>query len=176
MGFRSPSPSSPGTTVLSITDTNTSGNQVYSVRLPLDLDSIIVKVWGNTSGTFSGTTPTCDIYFETTDYSTDSAGVQQWYSIINAGQFTGTNAGDAGYPTLSNARFFVIPASAAGSSRGISSASVVVASLSAVGAGAQVGVPLLSRDLRVVLKYGGTIGNNSGVNVRVYAVSQKRAF
>ena len=177
MGFRSPSASSPDTTVLSITDTNTSGTQTYTCRLPLDTDAVIVKFWGNASGTFSGTSPTCTLYVETTDYSKDSAGVQQWYSLVTGGQISGTNAGDAGYPSLANAQFYLFPASSSGAGRGTGASSIVVASITQInGAGAQSGIPLLSRDMRIVLKYGGTIGNNSGVNVRVLAVSQNQIF
>lgn len=145
--------------VKSITDTNTSGTTNYDFYLPDDTDNITCKVY--TGATFTGTNPTLDVYFMTTD-----DGGATWYDMGAIPQQTAavtkTNALWAYFGVVGNPK----------RTQGASVLDIGSAPTSTTTAGRYTGLPLLSKLVRVAIKYGGTQVANTGVEVRVYANSQ----
>lgn len=142
-------------TVVSVTDTATTGTASYPFFAPQDIDSVVVKV---TAAAFTGTNPTADIYIQTSD-----DGGTTWYDCANVGQVTAAIVNQ-------NARFTVIPL--AGSSlRGLANFVGSVAA-STTAAAQTTGLPILSKYCRIYYKYGGTQLANSGITTVVYAPTQ----
>jgi hypothetical protein len=144
--------------VRSITDTATSGSVTYDTILPQDLQSLVVKVW--TGATFSGTSPTCDVYVQTSD-----DGGTTWYDCAHHTQIT---------TAVSNAlaKFCVVPAAGAGLNTDLGKGYTGSVASSTIGASSISGLPLLSQLVRIAIKYGGTIGTNSGINVNLLVPDQ----
>lgn len=143
-------------TVLNFTSTATTTDS-QTVILPQDTDNIVVKL---TATTLDGTNPTCDAYIQTSD-----DGGTTWYDMGNVGQITGAVVNQ-------NARwgFFSVNSSAK-RTQGASVLDMGAAAASTIGSSAYTGLPLLGRNLRVYLKFGGT-QLSTNVTVKVYANSQ----
>lgn len=142
--------------VKSITNTATTGTTNYDFFLPQDCDSIAVKLY---TGTFTGTSPTLNVFVQTTD-----DGGTTWYDLIHLPQLVAA-------VTKNNANW-----ATAGVSTGFSVASASGCStLGVSGIGAVAAIPILSRNMRVAVIIGGTQVVNSGTEIRVYANSQSRA-
>lgn len=143
----------PLSVVKSITDTATSGTVNYPFLVPQDTESLVVKVY---TGTFTGTNPTLDVYFQTTD-----DGGTTWYDVAHFPQFTAavskTQANWITIPVTMNTK--TVPSTAG--------CSTLAASLVSP-------IPLLSKECNIAVKYGGTQLANGGVEVRVYSNSQAR--
>lgn len=140
--------------VKSITDTATTGTVNYPFLVPQDIDGVVVKVY---TGTFTGTNPTLDVYFQTTD-----DGGTTWYDVAHFPQFTAAVTKQlANWITIPvNCNVKTVPST--------SGTSQLAASLITP-------IPLLSKECNIVVKYGGTQLTNGGVEIRVLANSQSRA-
>jgi hypothetical protein len=148
----------PLTAVLNFTDTSTSGTANQTVLLPQDTDNVSVKL---SAANFAGTNPTCDVYIQTSD-----DGGTTWYDMANMGQLTSSLA-------ASNARWaYFSTVGQAKRTQGASWLDIGGAAASSTGIQAYSGLPLLGRNLRVFLKYGGTQLVNAGVTVNIFANSQ----
>jgi hypothetical protein len=122
------------TTLISINDTTgTSGSPIYTLGV-VDFSTIIAKVYATS---MSGTSPTLDVYLQTQDPSTAS-----WFDLVHFAQIVGT-------VTEANALFAAI-----GKGNGYLGTAPSVS----LAAGKASSIPLLSRAIRVVYTYGGTIG------------------
>lgn len=150
----------PLTTVLSITDTATSGTVAYPFQAPQDTDNFVVKFY--TGATFTGTNPTLDVYFQTSD-----DGGSTWYDVCNLGQIVAA-------VSAQNARWATVPVlGAMERTQGASVLAIGAAAASTAATSAYTGIPALSAFNRIFLKYGGTqVANTTGVQVRVYANQQ----
>jgi hypothetical protein len=141
--------------VKSITDTAVTGTVNYPFLVPQDIDSLIVKLY--TGATFTGTNPTLDVYFQTTD-----DGGTTWYDVAHFAQFTAAiSKQQANWITIPvNMNTKTVPSTAGSSTLAVGLVSPI---------------PLLSRECNIIIKYGGTQVANTGVEVRVLANSQSRA-
>lgn len=143
--------------VKSVSDTGTSSTSSNVFILPSDASEVVVRVY--TGATFSGTSPTADVYFQTSE-----DGGTTWRDCVHFGQITGAIA-------LQNAQFQPISVSGSGGSRGLG-AFVGSVAASTAGAGVATGLPILGIANRIFIVYGGTIGVNSGINVDVFMNGQ----
>lgn len=144
----------PLTVVKSITNTRTSaGTDNYAFFLPTDLDSLVVKLY---TGTFTGTSPTIDIWVQTSD----DAGTT-WYDVAHMTQLVAE-------VTKQNANWLSLPVVAHGTTTSVSGASTLAADKIAT-------LPIMSKYMNIAVKIGGTQVVNAGVEIRVYANSQSRA-
>jgi len=142
--------------ILSVSDTGTSGTVSKPFNIPQDADSIVVRLY---AGTFSGTSPTADVYVQTSE-----DGGTTWRDCVHFSQITAAVA-------LQNASFQPVSVAGAGGARGLT-AYVGSVAASTAAAGVATGLPLLGTYNRVYIVYGGTIGTNSGINVDVLVPSQ----
>lgn len=144
----------PHSPVKSITDTGTSGQTNYDFILPQDADNFVVRAY--TGATFTGTSPTCDIYVQTTP----DGGVN-YYDMANLGQITAAVPIDsaifAGFSTLSD--------KGTGSIIGAPKASNLSGKVYS-------GLPIMGRACRITIKYGGTQVANTGITVDVFVNQQ----
>lgn len=147
MAFRTGFPTG-NTDVLSVADSSTSGTVAKPFTIPQDADSISVRVY--TGATFSGTSPTCNVYLQTTE-----DGGTTWRDVASFNQIT-TNI------SSQNAQWVTVSNLTAGTG------SITTAAASSLGAGKVSGLGLLSPYARIYLVYGGTIGTNSAINVDVF--------
>ena len=139
--------------VKSITNTATTGTTNYDFFLPQDCDSVVVKLY---TGTFTGTSPTINVFVQTSD-----DGGTTWYDLAHFAQLVAE-------VTKQNANWVTL-----GVSNKSSNASVAGGSTLAVGLVSPIGI--LSRNMRVSCLVGGTQVVNTGIEIRVYANSQSRA-
>jgi hypothetical protein len=137
-------------------DTSLTGVVPYTVNLQQDVSSVTFKLQ---AGTFTGTSPTCDVYILTTD----DGGVT-FYDVAHFTQITGTISNAA-------AQFVTIPIDGAGTTS-LGSGYIGSVSASTTSASKASGLPLLSQLVQIVFKYGGTVGVNAGVRVDVEQYSQ----
>ena len=145
----------PLTVVKSITNTRTAaGTDNYAFFVPQDLDSLVVKLY---TGTFTGTSPTIDVYVQTTD-----DGGTTWYDVAHFAQATAAIPKQlAEWVTIPvNSNIKSVPSTSGTSQLGASLISTV---------------PLLSKEVNIAVKIGGTQVVNAGTEIRVYANSQSRA-
>lgn len=140
--------------VKSITCTATTGTTNYDFFLPQDCDSIVVKYY--TGATFTGTSPTCNVFVQTTD-----DGGTTWYDVVKFTQIVAA-------VTKTNAAWATIGVNT-------SRATASVSGCSTLTAGTQATLPILSRNMRIAVIVGGTQVANDGVEIRVYANSQSTA-
>lgn len=145
----------PNSPIKSITDTGTSGATNYDFILPQDIDGIVVRAY--TGATFTGTNPTADIYVIT------QASDGNWYDLGNLGQITAAVPVDSAifdcYSTLPSAP--------------LGSGSIVGAPKASNLSGKRhSGLPIMGRNMRIQIKYGGTQLANTGVTVDVFAHQQ----
>lgn len=147
----------PAQVVLNAVDTATTGTATYPFLLQQDVQGIMVKV---TAAAFTGTSPTCDIYIQTSD-----DGGTTWYDCANVGQVTAAIVNQ-------NARFQYIPVNG-NSMRGLANLVGSVAA-STTAAGMTTGLPIMGQYNRIFLKYGGTQLANSGITVKVTATTQEQ--
>lgn len=148
--------------LLSTSDTATTGTVAYPFTVPQDSQSIVVKL--STGTTFTGTSPTLDVYVQTSE-----DGGTTWRDCANLGQLTAAVNNDS-------ARFVVIPVAGAGGGRGLG-AFIGSVQASTTAANVVTGLPILSTAAnRIYLKYGGTQLSNNGVVVTVYSNSQDGAY
>ncbi len=145
--------------ILNVADTATSGTVAYPFLIPQDVDDVVVKFY--TGATFTGTSPTLDVYIQTSD-----DGGTTWYDAGNMGQITAA-------VSAQNARwgYFGI-VNTQPRTQGASLLAIGACAASTAGSQAYTGLPLLSRYARVYLKYGGTQVANTSANVVVYANQQ----
>jgi hypothetical protein len=156
--------SHPTKNVYSITDTHTSGVNTYTFKIPQDTNSIVVRCY---SSTFTGTSPTCDVYVQTTEDEGTT-----WRDCAHFKQITGAG-------TIAQAEF--APIAVMGSSPGRitgNAANGWIGSVQAsmLGASQLSGLPLLSTHARLTFKYGGTQLATGGVKVDVFATGQDSAI
>lgn len=143
--------------IKSITDTATSSTVSYPFLIPQDTTGVVVRVY--TGATFSGTSPTADVYFQTSE-----DGGTTWRDCVHFTQITAARS-------LQNAEFQPVPVIGITGTVGTSGFTSSVAA-STLAASKVSGLPILSQQNRIFLSYGGTIGTNSGINVDVLANSQ----
>lgn len=144
----------PNAPIKSITDTGTSGATNYDFLLPQDVDAVTVRAY--TGATFTGTNPTCNIYVLT------QASDGNWYDMGNLGTFTAAvpidNAAFDAYSTMP--------------SQTRSGSILAAGSASAVSGKVHTGMPIMGRNTRIRIAYGGTQVANTGVTVDVFAHQQ----
>jgi hypothetical protein len=145
--------SRPTKNVKSITDTSTSGIVNYPFFVPESTNSIVVRVY---AGTFTGTSPTCDVYVQTTE-----DGGTNWR---DCGRFTQITASG----TIEAAQFMPVSAISSIGGQGDVTAYISSVQASMLAASRQSGLPLMGKYNRISIKYGGTIGVNGGVQVDVF--------
>lgn len=148
----------PLTVVKQVIDTNLTGTLTYDFDLPQDIDSIVVKLYTGT--TFSGTTPTADVYVHTTD-----DGGTTFYDCVHFDQISGAIS-------LANAKFALIPVSGAAANTPLGKGYTGSVAASTIGTASVSGLPLLSGRCRIAIVYGGTVGVNSGIIINVLASTQ----
>lgn len=137
-----------------VVDVALTGTINYNFNVDTDISNLVMKM---SVGTFSGTSPTADVYLQTTD-----DGGTTWYDLAHFAQVTTaiTNA---------NALFMTIPVDGCSSrTNGYTGASAAAS----LGASTVAGIPLLSNFVRLSIVYGGTIGTNAGITVTVLETSQ----
>ena len=139
-----------------ITDTALTGNVNYNVTLQQDVSAVTFKMQ---AGTFTGTSPTCDVYVLTTD----DGGVT-YYDVAHFKQVTATISNAA-------AQFVTIPIDGAGTTS-LGSGYIGSVSASTTAASKASGLPILSQLIQITFSYGGTVGVNAGVIVDVEQYSQ----
>ena len=139
--------------VKSITNTAVTGTTNYDFFLPQDTDTVVVKLY---TGTFTGTSPTLNVYVQTTD-----DGGTTWYDLAHFAQLVAA-------VTKQNANWATI-----GVCNGFDNASVSGAST--LGVGKVAPIPIMDKLMRVAVIIGGTQVVNAGTEIRVYASSQARA-
>lgn len=141
-------------TVKSITNTATTGTTNYPFLVPQDIDNLVVKLY---TGTFTGTNPTLDVYVQTTD-----DGGTTWYDVAHFAQATAAISKQL-------AEWITIPVNLTTKTvPSTSGSSQLAASLVSP-------IPLLSKEVNIAVKLGGTQVANAGTEIRVYANSQSRA-
>lgn len=145
-------------TVQQITDTTTSGVTGYTVILPQDTDSVVLKFY---TGTFTGTNPTMDVYVQTTD-----DGGTTWYDCGNLGQITA--AVSAQNARWAEFRFI----GSAPRTQGASVLAIGACAASTATSSQYTGLPLLSNVMRIYFKLGGTQVVNAGAIVNVLVAQQ----
>ena len=141
-----------------ISDTSTTGTVNTTFLLPQDIDSLVVKLWTGT--TFSGTSPTADVYCQTTD-----DGGTTWYDCGRFDQLTTA-------VTNANAKWMEIPIQNSAANTPLGKGYTGSVASSTIGVASVSGLPILSQLFRVAIVYGGTIGTNSAINVNVLANNQ----
>lgn len=161
-----------------VLDYNDSGNvgatSVVSLtfRIPQDTDNIVVKV---PVASINGTTPTYDVYMQTSD-----DGGTTFYDVMHLPTITGTTIANASAlwgsapVTGLGIRTTIGPqVSVLGGGPGSSILSITGnASVRGLPAGAVSGLPILGPVGRIQLALGGTIAANNGVQVKVLVNSQ----
>ena len=143
----------PLTVVKSITNTAATGTTNYDFFLPTDCDSVVVKLY---TGVFTGTSPTLNVYVQTSD----DAGTT-WYDLVAFPQLVAA-------VTKQNANWATIGVATGKTTCSVSGSSTLAAPLVAP-------LPIMSKYMRVAVIIGGTQVVNAGTEVRVYANSQSRA-
>ena len=138
----------------SITNTAVTGTTNYDFFLPQDCDSVVVKLW--TGATFTGTSPTLNVYVQTSD-----DGGTTWYDLVHFPQLVAA-------VTKQNANWATVGVNTGKATCSVSGTSTLGSALVAP-------LPIMSRNMRVAVIIGGTQVANDGVEVRVYANSQSRA-
>lgn len=142
-----------------IVDTALTSTVNYDFVVDQDIDNLVVKM---SVGTFTGTSPTADVYVQTTD-----DGGTTFYDCAHFAQVTTaiTNA---------NALWMTIPVNgtAAVSSSTTSNGYTGAAAAGTITASKVSGLPLLSQKVRIAIVYGGTVGTNAGITIDVYEGSQ----
>jgi len=146
-------------TVKNIVDTALTSTVNYNFVLDQDITNLVVKM---SVGTFTGTSPTADVYIQTTD-----DGGTTWYDMAHFAQVTTaiTNA---------NALWVTIPVdgTSAVSSSTTSNGYTGAAAAASISASKVSGLPVLSTLCRVSIVYGGTVGVNAGITINVLEGSQ----
>jgi hypothetical protein len=136
--------------VKQITNTETSGTTNYDFMLPQDCDSVSVRAY---TGTFTGTSPTIDIYVQTTP-----DGGSTWYDMVHMTQITAA-------VSKSLAQWARLGVSTQGTTTSTSGCSTL-------GSGLVSPLPILSQFMRIAVKLGGTQVVNAGTVIEVFANSQ----
>ena len=134
----------PLTAKLSVVDTATTGTVTYPFVLDQDIDGVAISMFDTT---FSGTSPTADVYLQTTP-----DGGTTWMDVVHFAQLT------TGIATTASLWAFV----------GCSTNSYAGARHDGGLSASSVYGTILSPTARVKIVYGGTIGSNSGLTVTVY--------
>lgn len=147
-------------TILSLVDTGTTGVNNTTFQIPQDASEILCKVY--TTATFTGTSPTCDIYLQTSD-----DGGTTWYDVCHFKQITAAIVNQ-------NAMFQAVSVGFANQGgRGLGAYIGSVAASTAA-ASTVTGLPMIGPLGRVSVQYGGTQLTNSGINVVISVPSQDR--
>lgn len=146
-------------TAKQIVETALTGTLLYTFNVDQDIDNLVCKM---SVGTFTGTSPTADIYIQTTD-----DGGTTWYDMGHFAQVTTaiTNA---------NALWMTIPVNgtSAVSSSTTSNGYTGAAADASISASKVSGIPVLNNLVRVKVVYGGTVGVNVGITINIYESSQ----
>lgn len=137
-----------------IVDTSLTGTVNNIVTLDQDVDSVVVKLF---AGTFSGTSPTADVYVQTSD-----DGGTTWYDCAHFAQITTAI-------TAANALWATIPVQGTAA---VTNGYTGAAAAASISASRVSGLPVLSQIIRVSIVYGGTVGTNAGITVNVYESNQ----
>lgn len=161
MAFKSPSASS--SSILLVSDTNTSGVFNYLFTIPSDVDSIVGKISLASTWSASGT---ATVFIQTTE---DGGTTWRDVSVTNIGAST-----VAASMNNTNAHFISIPcigSTAKGTDDYIGSVAASALSAGTVTAsvnGNMSGMPMISTLGRVQIQYTATI-STGGVNVQIFA-------
>ena len=126
--------------------TGVSGSQIFTI-IPTDFNVLVGKLY---NVGFAGTSPTLDVYLQTQDPTTGT-----FFDVVHFAQETGA----------------VTEANAVFASFGKPVNYVGVPGQSHIGAGTVSGLPLLSRTMKVVYTYGGTVGTSTAT-LSIEAVDQ----
>lgn len=147
--------------------------QTYTVLLPQDTDGIVVKV---PSASIAGSGATAQVFVQTTD-----DGGTTWYDVarlndITQGAVSNANALWMSIPTFGyGQRSFTTAGSGLGGGMAASIGGTTGnASAFSAAVGTYTGLPIMSPNLRVAIRYTGTIDYNNGTRVQV-KVSQQAA-
>ena len=161
MAFKSPSASS--SSIILVNELNTSGVQNYLFTIPSDVDSIMAKIWLDTTWNAAGS---AIVYIQTTD-----DGGSSWKDVSATAIGTATVAAAM---AKQNAQYISIGCIGS-SSRGITNyiGSVAASTLAAPATTASAtgiasGMPMLSTLGRISIQYTSTI-TTSGINVQIFA-------
>jgi hypothetical protein len=157
------SPSASSRSILAVTDVNTAGTILYPFTVPQDAQSIIGKVYLNSTWNASGSAL---VYFQTSE---DGGTTWRDMAVVSVGAAT-----VAATMNNQNAQFFSV-ALAAGVNKGSTNwiGSVAASTLSAgtpaaSAVGVTSGLPVMGVANRVQITYANTI-TTGGINVVVYA-------
>lgn len=161
MPFRSPSASS--SSIISVTDTGTSGAVTYPFTIPQDAESIVAKIWLQSTWSASGT---ATVFIQTTD-----DGGSNWRDVSVTVIGASTVAA-----SMNNANAHFIPLSLiAAVDRGVSNyvgsvaaSTLAITATNASAVGVTSGMPMMSTIGRIQIQYTATI-STGGVNVQVFA-------
>lgn len=162
-------------TVLDYNDTgNTGATSVVSktFQIPQDTDAIVVKV---PKASITGTTPTVDVYLQTSD-----DGGTTFYDVLHLPTIVGTTIANAGAlwgtALVCGPGFRSTAAPAASAVGGTTQTSILTvtgnASVRGLAPGTISGLPILGVNNRIQISYGGTIATNNDLEVQVKVQSQ----
>lgn len=167
MAFRNPSPST-STPILGITDLATSGTVLYPFTIPQDADSIIAKIYLNSTWSAAGSAA---VTIQTTE-----DGGSTWRDVSS------TTIGNATVAaTLGNQNAHFIPISCMGGVGGpkisnyvgsVAASTLVLGQTTASAIGTVSGLPMMGTFGRVQITYTSTI-TTGGINVVIYAPTQE---
>lgn len=152
--------------IISVTDTATSGAVTYPFTVPQDCESIVAKVWLQSTWSASGT---AIVFIQTTE-----DGGTTWRDVASTTIGASTVAASMGNQY---AHFIPISLTAntdKGSTNYVGSVAASTISLAAVNAsavGITSGLPMMSTAGRIQIQYTATI-STGGVNVQIFAPTQ----
>jgi len=165
MSFRNPTASAP---ILGITDTATSGTVLYPFTIPTDSDSIVAKIYLNSTWSAAGSAA---VTIQTTE-----DGGTTWRDVSST---TIGNATVAATMGNQNAHFIPIPCISdtgglklSGYVGSVAASTFVLAQTAASVVGQVSGMPMVSSLGRVQITYTSTI-TTGGINVVIYAPTQE---
>lgn len=165
MSFRNPSATS--SSIFNLTDVSTSGTVTQLFTIPQDADSIVAKVWLQSTWSASGTA--------TVTIQTTEDGGSTWRDVAATTIGASTVAATFGNQ---NAHFIPIPC-ISGNGRGIANyvgsvaaSTLGLAAVNASAVGVMSAMPMISTLGRVQITYTATI-STGGVNVQIFAPTQE---
>lgn len=162
MAYKNPSAGS--SSIIAVHELNTSGTNNYLFTIPQDTDSIMAKIWLDSTWSASGS---ATVTIQTTE---DGGTTWRDVSVTSIGTSTvGSTFGNL------NAHFISIACVAGGQGRGVvnyigsvAASSLVLAAPASSANGIASGMPMLGTLGRISVVYTSTI-TTSGINVQVFA-------